>query len=80
MTIPSPIAGKPASRFDATNNGDDRALMTVQQVAVLDNCSEKTVRRAITAGLLHAIRIGPGGRLLRISKAAHRSYRQAAGL
>jgi len=53
------------------------ALMTVREVAALDRCSEKTVRRAIAAGLLEAVRIGPGGRLLRITQAAHRAYRQA---
>ena len=54
---------------------DDEALLTVKDVAALDNCHEKTVRRAITAGLLEAIRIGPGGRLLRITRAAHQRYR-----
>lgn len=45
-------------------------------VAELDNCSEKTVRRAIAASLLEAVRLGPGGRLLRIDPAAHALYRQ----
>ena len=54
-----------------------RTLLTVKQVAELDNCSEKTVRRAISAGLLEALRVGPGGRLLRIDPAAHAAYRQA---
>ncbi|SMY10405.1 helix-turn-helix domain-containing protein [Flavimaricola marinus] len=54
-----------------------RKLLTVKEVAALDNCSEKTVRRAITAGLLLAMRVGPGGRLLRIDPAAHAAYRQA---
>ena len=54
-----------------------RTLLTVKQVAELDNCSEKTVRRAIAAGLLDALRVGPGGRLLRIDPAAHAAYRQA---
>ena len=53
-----------------------RALLTVREVAELDGCSEKTVRRAIDAGLLEAVRIGPGGRLLRIDPAAHALYRQ----
>jgi excisionase family DNA binding protein len=52
-------------------------LLTVKDVAALDRCSEKTVRRAINAGHLEAIRIGPGGRLLRIHRAAHASYRVA---
>jgi len=54
-----------------------RTLLTVRQVAELDTCSEKTVRRAISAGLLEALRVGPGGRLLRIDPAAHAAYRQA---
>ena len=53
-----------------------RALLTVREVAELDGCSEKTVRRAIQGGLLDAVRIGPGGRLLRIDPAAHAHYRQ----
>ncbi len=55
-----------------------RTLLTVRDVAERDNCSEKTVRRAITAGLLEAIRVGPGGRLLRIDPAAHAAYREAS--
>jgi excisionase family DNA binding protein len=55
-----------------------RTLLTVKDVAQLDSCSEKTVRRAITAGLLEAVRVGPGGRLLRIDPAAHAAYRQAS--
>ena len=54
-------------------------LLTVKQVAELDGCSEKTVRRAIAAGLLEAVRIGPGGRLLRIEPSAHRAYRRRIG-
>jgi len=52
-------------------------LMSVREVAALDNCSEKTVRRAIDAGLLDAVRVGPGGRLIRIEPSAHRAYRRA---
>ena len=55
---------------------DDQQLLTVRQVAALDNCSEKTVRRAIKACLLESVRIGPGGRLLRIHRAAHERYRR----
>jgi excisionase family DNA binding protein len=51
-------------------------LLTVRQVAALDGCSEKTVRRAIDAGLLEVVRVGPGGRLVRIEPAAHRAYRR----
>ncbi len=52
-------------------------LLTVKDVASLDRCSEKTVRRAIENGLLAAIRVGPTGRLLRIEPAAHAAYRRA---
>jgi len=52
-------------------------LMSVREVASRDNCSEKTVRRAIAAGLLDVVRIGPGGRLIRIEPSAHRAYRRA---
>ena len=51
------------------------ALLTVREVSLLDNCSEKTVRRAIDAGLLAVVRVGPGKRLVRIDPAAHRAYR-----
>ena len=53
----------------------ERAL-TISEVADLDRCSEKTVRRAIAAGLLEATRVGPGGRLLRIAPEAHARYRK----
>ena len=52
-----------------------RKLLTVKEVAALDNCSEKTVRRAIAMGLLDVIRAGPGSRLLRIDPASHAAYR-----
>ena len=55
-----------------------RHLMTVKEVAALDGCSEKTVRRAIAAGLLEVVRVGPGGRLIRIDPAAHAAYRAAS--
>ena len=56
----------------------DRAetLLTIREIAALDRCSEKTVRRAIAAGLLDAVRIGPSGRLLRIDPRAHAAYRR----
>ena len=50
-------------------------LKTVKDVAREDNVSEKTVRRAIEAGLLEVIRVGPSGRLLRIHPDAHAAYR-----
>ena len=51
-------------------------LKTVKQVALEDNVSEKTVRRAITAGHLEVLRMGPGGRLTRSHPAQHESYRR----
>ena len=53
-------------------------LLTVKDVAEADNCSEKTVRRAIAAGLLEVVRVGPTGHMVRIKPAAHAAYRQAA--
>ncbi|MGR3702788.1 MAG: helix-turn-helix domain-containing protein [Paracoccaceae bacterium] len=55
-----------------------RHLLTVKEVAELDGCSVKTVRRAIAAGLLEIVRVGPGKRLLRIDPAAHAAYRAAS--
>lgn len=55
-----------------------RQLMTIKEVAKLDGYSEKTVRRAIDAGLLEVVRLGPSGRLIRIDPAAHAAYRTAS--
>ena len=55
----------------------DGTLLTVKEIAALDRCSPKTVRRAIDAGLLQALRVGPGERLLRVTQAAHAAYRRA---
>lgn len=71
---------QPVSTSDTSNGGDSRQLLTVRKVAVLDSCCEKTVYRAIKAGLLPIIRVGPGGKLIRITKAAHMTYRQMGGL
>lgn len=60
-----------------TEAANVQSLLTVSEVAKLDRCSEKTVRRAIEAGLLAVVRIGPGGRMIRIEPAAHRAYRRA---
>ncbi len=51
-------------------------LMTIAEVAQLDRTSERSVRRAIAAGLLEAMRLGPAGRSIRISRAAHAAYRR----
>lgn len=58
-----------------TTNRDHARLMTVAEVAKLDNCSTKTVRRAIAAGLMDILRIGPGGRAIRITRESHAIYR-----
>ena len=50
-------------------------LLTVKEIAVLDQCSEKTVRRAIALGLLASVRIGPAGHMIRVTASAHRAYR-----
>lgn len=42
-----------------TTHRPPRSLLTVREVAELDGCSDKTVRRAIAAGLLEVIRIDP---------------------
>ena len=55
---------------------DGGEFLTVAEVAMLDRCSEKTVRRAIAAGRLVAVRIGPGGHLVRVSRRAHEAYRR----
>ncbi|MCB6180200.1 helix-turn-helix domain-containing protein [Rhodobacter sp. Har01] len=55
--------------------GSEAALLTVAEVAALDRCSTKTVRRAIQAGLLPVLRIGPGRCAIRITRTAHAAYR-----
>ena len=76
MTKQSAHKHKSNGQFKSAAYVDDQRLMTVREVAALDNCSEKTVRRAIAAGLLEAIRVGPGGRLLRVHPMAHERYRK----
>lgn len=61
----------------ALGQGD---LLTIKEIAELDRCSEKTVRRAIKAGLLCVLRVGPSGRLLRIPRDAHEAYRRSGYL
>ena len=56
---------------------DGGELLTIAEIAKLDRVSERTIRRLIKAGLLAAVRIGPGGRLLRVSRRAHEAYRRA---
>jgi len=65
------------SQSTSAKTNSSRTLLTVRDVALLDGCSEKTVRRAIAAGRLRALRVGPGGRLIRIHPADHAAYRNA---
>ena len=51
-------------------------LLTVKEVAELDGTSEKTVRRAIDAGLLPVLRVGPSRRTIRIHPNDHDMYRR----
>ena len=67
---------KNAAHTRTAERQSPQSLLTVKEVAILDGCSEKTVRRAIDAGLLEAIRIGPGERLIRIHPDAHETYRK----
>ncbi len=67
---------KANTRTSKTPIRTDDVLMTIQEVALLDQISERTVRRAIAAGQLEAMRIGPNGRSIRISRAAHAAYRR----
>lgn len=53
-------------------------LLTVRDVAELDQVCTKTVRRAIAEGRLLVVRVGPKGRLIRIHPAAHAAYRRGA--
>lgn len=59
--------------LESTTNSD--RLLTVREAALLDGCSERTIRRAIKAGLLKLVRVGPGGRLIRIRPSDHEAYR-----
>jgi len=62
IPIPRPSGGKA-----------ERSL-TMRDVATRDQCDVKTVRRAIAAGLLDAMRIGPSGRSIRITEGAYSRY------
>lgn len=53
-------------------------LLTVRDVAELDQVCTKTVRRAIAEGRLTVVRVGPKGRLIRVHPAAHAAYRRGA--
>ncbi|WP_295080488.1 DNA-binding protein [Tabrizicola sp.] len=54
--------------------GKTERRLTMQDVATRDQCSVKSVRRAIELGLLEATRIGPSGRSIRITEAAYARY------
>lgn len=55
----------------------NRPSLTLREIAVLESCSVKTVRRAIAANVLQAYRSGSGGRLLRVTWADFDAYRRA---
>lgn len=56
-----------------------RQFLTVKEVAALDQVSVKTVRRAIAAGQLKVVRVGPKGHLIRIDPLMFAAYRQPRG-
>ncbi len=68
---------KPQPKPATTTVPNEERTLTVKEVAELDRCCEKTVRRAIDEGMLEAMRVGPGKRLLRITPAALGKYRAA---
>ncbi len=68
---------KPPSTIHRNPAATLTQLKTVRDVAAEDQVSEKTVRRAIKAGLLDVIRVGPGKHLIRIHPSAHAAYRLA---
>lgn len=72
---------KPHALSKSTRDRADKGarLLKISDVAELDNVSEKTVRRAIDADQLKAIRVGPGRRLLRIHPEDHAAYRRTQG-
>lgn len=63
------------STTETASGNKPNALLTVKEVAELDQCSEKTVRRAIEAGLLPVVRVGPARRAIRINPSDHAAYR-----
>ncbi|MFD1344559.1 helix-turn-helix domain-containing protein [Litorisediminicola beolgyonensis] len=63
-------------REQTTITQKNNELLTVKDVARLDQVSEKTVRRAIAEGRLEVRRLGPSGRLIRIDPEAHSRYRR----
>ena len=65
------------SRKTTTDAPGLPALMTVREVARLNGESERSVRRAIAAGALEAVRVGPSGRAVRIAPEALERYRRA---
>ena len=56
------------------NNMKNDRLLTVDDVAERLGISSKTVRREIGSGALESVRIGPAGRLIRVSETALAVY------
>ena len=63
-------------RVHLNKTDEPTRLLTVRDVAQLNNVSEKTVRRAVAAGLLDFVRLG---RLVRIEPRALEAYRRYRG-
>jgi len=55
-----------------SHNSELKPLLTIKQVAALENVSERTVQRWIKAGILPAIRTGS---MLRVCPDALRTFR-----
>ena len=72
MPTKSPTTNTPKTPKTSTRTADLERLLTVEEVAELENVSPKTVRRRIVAGELRAIRYG---RSLRIRPQDLRAYR-----
>jgi excisionase family DNA binding protein len=61
-----------------TKNDTPDTLLTIRDVAELDQVSVKTVRRAIEQGRLAVMRVGPKEHMIRIHPAAHSAYRRGS--
>lgn len=46
----------------------EKELMTVAEVAALYGVHDVTIRRWIAKGLMGIVRVGPGGRVIRITR------------
>jgi hypothetical protein len=67
------------SKIPKVSTKNEDALLTVADVARLDQTSVCTTRRAIKAGLIKVLRVGPKGHLVRVTAEADAEYRQRLG-